>query len=305
MRQDVCVYWQIIPLLGLFFSSVLLLNVAIDRLLSLRKFYKHLIDDCKLKYMAAQILPATVFAVGMVVWIYVERTSNEMTVCVVTVPMRGVIYTFFVHFIMVINVLIIVCYVAFLIMVKKVRISNDNMKSIYRSLIVISATVVFGWFSTMLIASFAQLFRIKLEQVYINLLAGLFVNFACAANFFVYYAVRKIISEKTVSFEKAKSFFTATISEKTVSFEKAKSFFTATEYRRVFDEYLYIRHLKKALGVAGVTSTGYGYIGRSSQTTREYRHASGFIRSASKKAYFKVPTPVLEKVTSMSNDPEI
>ncbi|EYC35155.1 hypothetical protein Y032_1131g3662 [Ancylostoma ceylanicum] len=295
MRQDVCVYWQIIPLLGLFFSSVLLLNVAIDRLLSLRKFYKHLIDDCKLKYMAAQILPATVFAVGMVVWIYVERTSNEMTVCVVTVPMRGVIYTFFVHFIMVINVLIIVCYVAFLIMVKKVRISNDNMKSIYRSLIVISATVVFGWFSTMLIASFAQLFRIKLEQVYINLLAGLFVNFACAANFFVYYAVRKIISEKTVSFEKAKSFFTATISEKTVSFEKANK-----EYRRVFDEYLYIRHLKKALGVAGVTSTG-----RSSQTTREYRHASGFIRSASKKAYFKVPTPVLEKVTSMSNDPEI
>lgn len=41
-------------------------------------FYsKHLIDDYKFKYMAAQILPATVFAVGMTLWIFVERTSNE------------------------------------------------------------------------------------------------------------------------------------------------------------------------------------------------------------------------------------
>ncbi|KAL6737559.1 hypothetical protein Aduo_011191 [Ancylostoma duodenale] len=262
IRQDLCVYWQIIPLLGLFFSSVLLLNVAIDRLLSLRKFYKHLIDDCKSLYMAAQILPAAVFAIGMVFWIFLERTSNEMAVCVVTVPMRGVIYTFFVHFIMVINVLIIVCYAAFLVMVKKIRISNDNMKSIYRSLIVISATVVFGWFSTMLIASFAQLFRINLEQIYINLLAGLFVNFACAANFFVYYAVSK-------------------------------------EYRRVFDDYLYIRHLKKALGVAAVTSTGCGYIGRSSQRTSKGRHVSGQIRSSSKGAYIKLPTSVVEKATSV------
>ncbi|KAL6737560.1 hypothetical protein Aduo_011191 [Ancylostoma duodenale] len=207
--------------------------------------------------MAAQILPAAVFAIGMVFWIFLERTSNEMAVCVVTVPMRGVIYTFFVHFIMVINVLIIVCYAAFLVMVKKIRISNDNMKSIYRSLIVISATVVFGWFSTMLIASFAQLFRINLEQIYINLLAGLFVNFACAANFFVYYAVSK-------------------------------------EYRRVFDDYLYIRHLKKALGVAAVTSTG-----RSSQRTSKGRHVSGQIRSSSKGAYIKLPTSVVEKATSV------
>ncbi|KAK6752950.1 hypothetical protein RB195_004005 [Necator americanus] len=77
IRQNICVLWQSIPLLALFFSSILLLNVAIDRLLSLRTFYKQLVDEYKIKYVTAQTLPATIFAVGMLIWAAVEATPND------------------------------------------------------------------------------------------------------------------------------------------------------------------------------------------------------------------------------------
>ncbi|ETN75447.1 7 transmembrane receptor [Necator americanus] len=228
IRQNICVLWQSIPLLALFFSSILLLNVAIDRLLSLRTFYKQLVDEYKIKYVTAQTLPATIFAVGMLIWAAVEATPNEMVVCVVTAPMRGLLYDVFVNLIIVINVLIILCYTVFLLQVRKIQMSGQVMKNIYRSLIIISATVIFGWFSTTLIASFANIFRIKVEQLYVHLLAGLFVNFACATNFFVYYAV-------------------------------------SNEYRQVFDEYLFIRRVKKAVGVTVVSSIATKTMDRASE----------------------------------------
>ncbi|KAK6048552.1 hypothetical protein COOONC_13943 [Cooperia oncophora] len=38
MLQAICVYWQLIPVCGIFLSASLLLTLAIDRLLSLQKF---------------------------------------------------------------------------------------------------------------------------------------------------------------------------------------------------------------------------------------------------------------------------
>ncbi|VDO49064.1 unnamed protein product [Haemonchus placei] len=38
MRQDLCVYWQTLPTLGMFFSAIVLVNVAIDRLMSTQIF---------------------------------------------------------------------------------------------------------------------------------------------------------------------------------------------------------------------------------------------------------------------------
>ncbi|XGW26536.1 hypothetical protein V3C99_007275 [Haemonchus contortus] len=38
MRQDLCGYWQVLPFMGYCFASVLLLNTAIDRLISTQKF---------------------------------------------------------------------------------------------------------------------------------------------------------------------------------------------------------------------------------------------------------------------------
>ncbi|KAK6038995.1 hypothetical protein COOONC_23500, partial [Cooperia oncophora] len=98
--------------------------------------------------------------------------------------------------IMVINISIVVCYAVFLILIRRVQMSEDNMRHIYRSLIVISLTVVFGWFSTMVIVCISDLLNLKIERFYVNLLAGLFVNFACALSFFVYYAVRLVLLRK-------------------------------------------------------------------------------------------------------------
>ncbi|KAK6014471.1 hypothetical protein OSTOST_20145 [Ostertagia ostertagi] len=64
------------------------------------------------------------------------------------------------------------------------------MKNIYRSLIVISLTVVFGWFSTTLIGTIAQILKLDIARVDVDMLAGIFVNTACATNFFIYYGVR-------------------------------------------------------------------------------------------------------------------
>ncbi|KJH49282.1 hypothetical protein DICVIV_04604 [Dictyocaulus viviparus] len=96
--------------------------------------------------------------------------------------------------------------------------SNKNTKSIYRSLIVISLTVVFGWFTTTVITFVAGVVELDIERFYVNLLAGLFVNFACATNFFVYYLLSK-------------------------------------EYRDLFDEYLYIGRAKKFLRISRSTAS--------------------------------------------------
>ncbi|KHJ77744.1 hypothetical protein OESDEN_22636 [Oesophagostomum dentatum] len=65
------------------------------------------------------------------------------------------------------------------------------MKNIYRSLILISATVVFGWFSGTVIALFVRLLHTEIALLHVDLLVGIFINFACALNFFVYFVTSK------------------------------------------------------------------------------------------------------------------
>ncbi|VDP50779.1 unnamed protein product [Heligmosomoides polygyrus] len=60
------------------------------------------------------------------------------------------------------------------------------MKKVNRSLLVISVIVVLGWFNTMVIGSLCQMLRINIDRNNVDLLSGLFVNFACSINFFVY-----------------------------------------------------------------------------------------------------------------------
>ncbi|EPB71419.1 hypothetical protein ANCCEY_09472 [Ancylostoma ceylanicum] len=66
---------------------------------------------------------------------------------------------------------------------------DNNMKDIFRSLFVISMTVVFGWFSTTLLTIFTLIIQTTFSRLQLDMLAGLFVNLACASNFFVYYAL--------------------------------------------------------------------------------------------------------------------
>ncbi|KJH43966.1 hypothetical protein DICVIV_10012 [Dictyocaulus viviparus] len=162
--------------------------------------------------MTAQISPAILYASIMVTWIFIERSDNIMVVCVITAPITGYIYKVYTKSVLLFSILIIICYIAFIFFIKKVHISNDNARNIYRSLIIVSLTVIFGWFSTMLIDIIADILHVELERTYINLLAGVFLNFASATNFFVYYTVSK-------------------------------------EYRQMFDEYLFIGLLKKKIGL--------------------------------------------------------
>ncbi|KJH43968.1 hypothetical protein DICVIV_10014 [Dictyocaulus viviparus] len=124
IRHDICVYWQLVPIFGCFFSSLLLLNVALDRLLSLRKIYITIDKNYRKLYMTSQTLPSVLYASIMVIWIYAEGEDNKMVVCVITAPMNGSIYIVFVKSILLFNILILACYISFMFLVKKVHMSK-------------------------------------------------------------------------------------------------------------------------------------------------------------------------------------
>ncbi|KHJ78128.1 hypothetical protein OESDEN_22252 [Oesophagostomum dentatum] len=107
--------------------------------------------------------------------------------------------------------LVLICYGLFLILVKKIEITDKNLKSVYRSLILISLTIAFGFATsaTVTFVSAAQL--IDINDLSMTLLAGVFINLAMSSNFFIYY----IVSE---------------------------------QYRESFDRYLHIGMLKKTAG---------------------------------------------------------
>ncbi|KAK6057310.1 hypothetical protein COOONC_05175 [Cooperia oncophora] len=136
--------------------------------------------------------------------------------CIKTTPMLGACYMAFLGSISVICILIFLCYAVFIIVLRKTSIGTGNIKTIYRSLIVISLAVVFGYFSTTIIGYTSNILSINIESLYLNMTAGIFNDLGTAVTFFVYYAV-------------------------------------STEYRGIFDRLLGIGRLKEAL--CGVTST--------------------------------------------------
>ncbi|XGW25905.1 hypothetical protein V3C99_006926 [Haemonchus contortus] len=210
--RNFCSNMQLLAIFGMFFSSWLLLSAALDRLMSLTTFYKFVILRHAKLYVTVQTSIAAIFAIIADIGVIFVPHDNDEVLCVITEPIQGVVYKFFGQSIMVINILIVICYAIFMCFIKRVRMSQDSMKHIYKSLIVISLTVVFGWFSTMAIVCVGDLLHIKIERFHVNLLAGLFVNFACATNFFVYYAI-------------------------------------SNEYRRIFDRYIFIGRFKRMIGV--------------------------------------------------------
>uniref|UniRef100_A0A0K0D7F8 G_PROTEIN_RECEP_F1_2 domain-containing protein n=1 Tax=Angiostrongylus cantonensis TaxID=6313 RepID=A0A0K0D7F8_ANGCA len=90
-----------------------------------------------------------------------------MVICAITTPTNGSVYDVFMHSIMVLNILTITSCFVYLFSEKKVRISNvfpgsTSVKEIYRSLIITSLTVVFGWLSTMIIIAIANFQRVEI-----------------------------------------------------------------------------------------------------------------------------------------------
>ncbi|KJH43964.1 hypothetical protein DICVIV_10008 [Dictyocaulus viviparus] len=115
-----------------------------------------------------------------------------MVVCFITEPMNHSAYNVFTKSMLIFSVLIVACYILCIFVFRKIHMSSNDAKSIYRSLVVISLTVVFGWLSTAVIATVVENFHLNIVAVNVNLLAGLFINFSMATNFFIFYAMRQV-----------------------------------------------------------------------------------------------------------------
>ncbi|VDO30812.1 unnamed protein product [Haemonchus placei] len=195
--QDICVYFHIAPIFGSCFSAMLLLNLAIDRLLSLTAFYEVLSTSYVKFYIAAQLLPGCIFAVIVDVLIIINRTAEEKVVCTLAMPLRPPINEIYIKTIAIVSLSLIICY------------STENMKSVYRSLIVISLTIVFGNFGAMAVALTDDLTNPSISPI---LLAGLLMNFGTTVNFFAYYLLSsqyRDVFDNVLGIGRLKKFFQA------------------------------------------------------------------------------------------------
>ncbi|KAK5978223.1 hypothetical protein GCK32_016244 [Trichostrongylus colubriformis] len=147
-------------------------------------------DILKPVFQIFYVVIPTISIVGNSLIIYVTIRS-ERVFCVITTPLVGIIYTVCMRSIVVIDLLIVTCYILFRCFLKRVRIGYDTMKNIHRSLIVISLTVVLGSLSTTFTGSLVEALQLNMERADADLLTGLFINSSCSINFFVFYAISK------------------------------------------------------------------------------------------------------------------
>ncbi|XGW27656.1 hypothetical protein V3C99_007894 [Haemonchus contortus] len=192
------------------FSLVLLLNIAMDRLFSLMSFYDKLIAYYRNHYMMAHIIPGIAFGVVVDALIFIYRTSDEYILCSAAIVLQGPSYYLVIMSIVVVCILIILCYSLLLFFLYKRQTSSVNMKNIYRSLIIITLAVIFGYFGAAIVVVISDALRINIERFHLNLLAGVLASFSTSITFFVYYII-------------------------------------SSEYREAFDKYLGIGQLKKAV----------------------------------------------------------
>uniref|UniRef100_A0A7I4YPL5 G_PROTEIN_RECEP_F1_2 domain-containing protein n=1 Tax=Haemonchus contortus TaxID=6289 RepID=A0A7I4YPL5_HAECO len=126
MPQADCACWQLIPSCGMLLSTIWILNLAIDRLMSLQRIYTMLVQNYTKEYIAMHIMPAVVISMGFGIWMFIERTEKVDILCEITAPMTGDIYLVITKFVIVINVLIILCYALFLYFMKKATSSTSS-----------------------------------------------------------------------------------------------------------------------------------------------------------------------------------
>ncbi|XGW25904.1 hypothetical protein V3C99_006925 [Haemonchus contortus] len=142
----------------------------------------------KVAYTSVQISSVLIYTMFFGIWIFMSRSTEESAFCVITAPLKGNLYAIVTRTVMIINILIVLCYVLFMCLLRKVQMSYDVMKNVYRSLIAISLTVVFGSFSTTFISSVVQILKLNIDRADVDLVSGLFINTSCSINFFVFYA---------------------------------------------------------------------------------------------------------------------
>ncbi|VDO24093.1 unnamed protein product [Haemonchus placei] len=158
-------------------------------------------------YLTAHILPAVVFGMIEVALFFIYRAPDEFILCSFAIVMQGPGLEFLLMSVLVICTLVILCYLLLICFLKQIRTSSVNIKNIYRSVLIITLAVIFGYFSAVAIVVISDAF-LHVDKYYLNLFSGVIACFSTSITFFVYYII-------------------------------------SSEYREAFDDYLGIGQLKK------------------------------------------------------------
>ncbi|XGW31720.1 hypothetical protein V3C99_010128 [Haemonchus contortus] len=205
--HEVCVYFNIVPFFCSCLSIMLLLNLAVDRLLSLTSLYRLVSCTYAKLYIAVQVLPGCIFGVTVDILMIINRKKDKDVLCTISAPLLPPFNEYFIRAIFIICVLIVFCYSFFALFLRRVNIRNEVTKTVYQSLIVNSMTMLCGTFGGAIVAMTDDLHNPSTSSI---LLVGIFINVGTAVNFFSYY-------------------------------------FLSSQYREVFDKVLGIGRLKNAI----------------------------------------------------------
>ncbi|CAJ0596114.1 unnamed protein product [Cylicocyclus nassatus] len=216
INRSVCIQLQLLPTFGAGLSSIIIFSVAIDRLMSLQKFYYMLTKTHYTLYIASHLGIAAMLMLAVVSCAWAMRNSDEV-ICGIADAMHGQLFMLYLTALSIIGLLTLITYVAFLLKVRRMTINRDK-KDIYRSLLVTNFFIVFGWLATGSGIVVNDVFNIAIDNFSLGLVIGITGNISIASNFFVYYAISK-------------------------------------QYRTSFDHYLRISSIKSALGLTTSTFT--------------------------------------------------
>ncbi|VDO46717.1 unnamed protein product [Haemonchus placei] len=170
---------------------------------------KPLIASHSKSYIIAHILPGCILGTALDVLALTNQKYDEEVLCSLTAPIRGPINDVFSKLIIAVCIVIVLCNASFMVLLKKLNLKGERTKSMYRSVVVISLSVVIGYISTLAILSIKGVLQLR-STPYLDQFAGLLINISISVNFFVYYGISK-------------------------------------EYRAIFDKLLGIGHIKAAL----------------------------------------------------------
>ncbi|XGW27088.1 hypothetical protein V3C99_007579 [Haemonchus contortus] len=162
---------------------MLLLSLAIDRLFSLSQSYQTLITSHSVLYLMAQILPGCLLGIILDVVVLIYRRQEQSVACLLATPMQGKIMEIYIKFALFVCTLILVCYGCFIFFLRRLQFSSTIAKSIYRSVLFISLSFVFGYFATVIILFGNTLLRLNIDMVYLNQTAGIFLSLATISLF--------------------------------------------------------------------------------------------------------------------------
>ncbi|VDK48319.1 unnamed protein product [Cylicostephanus goldi] len=112
---------------------------------------------------------------------------DSMTVCLINASMDDATKKLLMNGVVAIYVMTVICYALFLRRVRKVSISEEHMRGIYRSLILVTAAIALSFVSFAVVNVVLSVLQINMDELNRTWLTGTFLNLSTAANFFIYY----------------------------------------------------------------------------------------------------------------------